>query len=137
MSREHACHWAFVALLGVAALPAAQSAPFVDKMLGAAASRQDKVATPEPSISERRAEIDKQLVVAQGAVEQARAGKYPIPAGATPAIGNALDPASYRAAVRAGDTIVHLVGTPELIKQRLDDFEGLVNIVPGKDTGER
>ncbi len=84
MSRDHACRWVLVALLGVAAVPATQSAPLVNKMLGAAASRQDKAAAPEPSISERRAEIDKQLVVAQDAVEQERAGKYPIPAGATP-----------------------------------------------------
>jgi uncharacterized protein YbjT (DUF2867 family) len=45
-----------------------------------------------------------------------------IPAGATPAIGNALDPESYGAAVRPGDTIVHLVGTPHPSPSRAAEF---------------
>ena len=41
-------------------------------------------AVQDLSPAERRAELEKQLAVAQAAVEQERAGKYPIPAGATP-----------------------------------------------------
>jgi uncharacterized protein YbjT (DUF2867 family) len=35
-----------------------------------------------------------------------------VPAGAEMVVGDALDPASVTAAARAGDTLVHLVGTP-------------------------
>jgi uncharacterized protein YbjT (DUF2867 family) len=35
-----------------------------------------------------------------------------VPAGADVVVGDALDPASVTAAARAGDTLVHLVGTP-------------------------
>jgi uncharacterized protein YbjT (DUF2867 family) len=35
-----------------------------------------------------------------------------VPAGAEVVVGDALDPASVTAAARAGDTLVHLVGTP-------------------------
>ena len=45
-----------------------------------------------------------------------------IPAGATPAIGNALDPDSYAAAVRPGDTVVHLVGTPHPSPAKAAEF---------------
>jgi small-conductance mechanosensitive channel len=72
-----------VVLLGLASAPAA-AAPFVQKMLGSAAARSDKPALVELPIAERRAEIEKQLAAAQEAVERERAGKYPIPAGATP-----------------------------------------------------
>jgi uncharacterized protein YbjT (DUF2867 family) len=43
----------------------------------------------------------------------ARAGSRDrVPAGADVVVGDALDPASVTAAARAGDTLVHLVGTP-------------------------
>ena len=35
-----------------------------------------------------------------------------VPEGATPVVGDALDAESVAAALRSGDTVVHLVGTP-------------------------
>ena len=43
--------------------------------------------------------------------------------GATPVPGNALDPDSYRSAVCAGDTIVHLVGTPHPSPRKAAEFQ--------------
>jgi uncharacterized protein YbjT (DUF2867 family) len=45
-----------------------------------------------------------------------------IPSGAVPAIGDPLDPDSYAAAVRGGDTIVHLVGTPHPSPAKAAEF---------------
>ena len=43
--------------------------------------------------------------------------------GATPVRGDALDPESYAAAVRAGDTVVHLVGTPRPSPAKAAEFQ--------------
>ncbi len=78
-------YWAAAFVLALA-LPAGSSlaAPLLQRMLGQSA-KADKVAVQDLSPAERRAELQKQLAVAQTAVEQERAGKYPIPEGATPA----------------------------------------------------
>ena len=77
-------YWAAAFVLALA-LPAGSSlaAPALQRMLGQSA-KVDKPAVQDLSPAERRAELEKQLAVAQAAVEQERAGKYPIPAGATP-----------------------------------------------------
>lgn len=46
-----------------------------------------------------------------------------VPAGATPVIGDALDENSVAAALRAGDTVVHLVGTRHPTPSQADQFE--------------
>jgi len=46
-----------------------------------------------------------------------------VPAGATPVIGDALDQVSVAAAMREGDTVVHLVGTPHPTPSKADQFE--------------
>lgn len=48
-----------------------------------------------------------------------------VPAGAEAVIGDALDAASVRAALRMGDTIVHLVGTPHPGPAKAAEFEGV------------
>jgi uncharacterized protein YbjT (DUF2867 family) len=45
-----------------------------------------------------------------------------VPAGATPVVGNALDPASFAPALTAADTIVHLVGTPHPSPAKAAEF---------------
>jgi uncharacterized protein YbjT (DUF2867 family) len=45
-----------------------------------------------------------------------------VPDGAAPVVGNALDAGSYSAAVRPGDTIVHLVGTPHPSPAKVAEF---------------
>lgn len=45
-----------------------------------------------------------------------------VPAEATPTVGNPLDVDSYAAAVRPGDTIVHLVGTPHPSPAKAAEF---------------
>jgi small-conductance mechanosensitive channel len=81
------CSWkpAFAALLCVAYCAAGTAAPMVQKMLGAAASTQEKASTAqERSLADRRSEIDKALVAAREAVEREKTGSYPVPSGATP-----------------------------------------------------
>jgi uncharacterized protein YbjT (DUF2867 family) len=46
-----------------------------------------------------------------------------VPAGAEPVVGDALDAASVRRALRPGDTIVHLVGTPNPSPRKAAEFE--------------
>src|SRR6185295_17015754 len=46
-----------------------------------------------------------------------------VPAGATAVAGDALDGNSVSAALRSGDTIVHLVGTPHPTPTKADQFE--------------
>lgn len=45
-----------------------------------------------------------------------------VPAGAELVVGDALDPASVTAAARAGDTLVHLVGTPHPTPAKAAEF---------------
>ena len=78
-------------VLGLAALalvtlvPVVESAPLVQKMFGAASSRAETSGQAHAtSIPERRAQIEEALAVAQKAADDERAGKYPLPAGATP-----------------------------------------------------
>jgi hypothetical protein len=82
-------HRAFVLCLAALALvtlaPPTASAPLVRKMFDAASSKTEKAApAPAASIPERRAAIEKALGAAQKAADDERAGKYPLPAGATP-----------------------------------------------------
>jgi uncharacterized protein YbjT (DUF2867 family) len=53
-----------------------------------------------------------------------------VPDGATPVVGDALDAESVAAALRSGDTVVHLVGTPHPNPSKAKQFEqiGLVSI---------
>jgi small-conductance mechanosensitive channel len=76
--------WAAAVVLALS-LPAGPSlaAPMFQRMLGQGA-KVEKPPAENLSLAERRAELEKQLAVAQAAVERERAGKYPIPAGATP-----------------------------------------------------
>lgn len=54
----------------------------------------------------------------------ARAGSAArVPAAATTVVGDALDSASIAAALRAGDTLVHLVGTPHPNPSKAAEFE--------------
>jgi uncharacterized protein YbjT (DUF2867 family) len=54
----------------------------------------------------------------------ARAESVPrVPAGATPIVGNALDASSYISALRPGETIVHLVGTPHPSPAKAAEFQ--------------
>lgn len=46
-----------------------------------------------------------------------------VPAGATPVLGDALQAESVTAAIRPGDTVVHLVGTPHPTPSKADQFE--------------
>lgn len=46
-----------------------------------------------------------------------------VPAGATPVIGDALDASSVASAIKAGDTIIHLVGTAHPNPSKADQFE--------------
>ncbi len=46
-----------------------------------------------------------------------------VPEGATPVVGDALDAESVAAALRAGDTLVHLVGTPSPNPSKAREFE--------------
>jgi len=46
-----------------------------------------------------------------------------IPKGATPVIGDALSADSIGAALRPGDTVIHLVGTPHPIPTKADQFD--------------
>ena len=85
MTLQRAWKPALVALLLAATVTVSHATPLVQKMLGAAASKQEAApAQQDLSIAERRAEIDKALVAARQAVELERSGKYPIPSGATP-----------------------------------------------------
>jgi hypothetical protein len=66
-------------------VPASVSAPAVQKLLGLGGAKPDNASqAPGATLVERRSEIEQQLAAAQDAVERERAGKYPIPAGATP-----------------------------------------------------
>ncbi len=54
----------------------------------------------------------------------ARAGSVSrVPTGATPVVGDALNADSVGAALRAGDTIIHLVGTPHPSPSKADQFD--------------
>jgi uncharacterized protein YbjT (DUF2867 family) len=46
-----------------------------------------------------------------------------VPEGATPVVGDALDAESVAAALRSGDTVVHLVGTPHPNPSKARQFE--------------
>jgi uncharacterized protein YbjT (DUF2867 family) len=46
-----------------------------------------------------------------------------VPAGATPVIGDALVDESVASALRTGDTLIHLVGTPHPTPSKADQFE--------------
>ena len=46
-----------------------------------------------------------------------------VPDGATPVVGDALDAESVAAALRSGDTVVHLVGTPHPNPSKAKQFE--------------
>ena len=46
-----------------------------------------------------------------------------VPAGAAAIVGDALDSASVRTAIRAGDTVIHLVGTPHPGPGKAAEFE--------------
>ena len=46
-----------------------------------------------------------------------------VPAGATTVVGDALQVDSVTAAIRPGDTVVHLVGTPHPTPSKADQFE--------------
>ena len=46
-----------------------------------------------------------------------------VPEGATPVVGDALDAQSVAAALRSGDTVVHLVGTPHPNPSKARQFE--------------
>src|SRR5258705_7529366 len=46
-----------------------------------------------------------------------------VPAGATAVIGDALNDESVAAALRSGDTLIHLVGTPHPTPSKADQFE--------------
>jgi len=46
-----------------------------------------------------------------------------LPAGCTPVAGDALDRTTYAHHVRAGDTVVHLVGTPHPSPRKAQEFE--------------
>ena len=46
-----------------------------------------------------------------------------VPAGAAAVVGNALDAGSVSSALRKGDTVVHLVGTPHPNPSKADQFE--------------
>ena len=48
-----------------------------------------------------------------------------LPEGATPVIGNALDAKSFSSAVRSGDTLVHLVGTPHPSPAKAAEFKSI------------
>ena len=62
-----------------------------------------------------------------------------VPAGATAVAGDALDGNSVSAALRSGDTIVHLVGTPHPTPTKADQFEkiDLVSIRATVDAAKR
>jgi potassium efflux system protein len=80
---------AVVALALVVLSPAAVSTSLGQKLLGgsssAKADKSDKaVGSGSLATPERRDELEKALSAAQQAVEAERAGRYPIPAGATP-----------------------------------------------------
>jgi uncharacterized protein YbjT (DUF2867 family) len=51
------------------------------------------------------------------------ASMHRVPAGATPIEGNALDEASVSAALRPGDTVVHLVGAPHPSPLKREAFQ--------------
>lgn len=46
-----------------------------------------------------------------------------VPAGATPVVGDALRDDSVAAALKSGDTLIHLVGTPHPTPSKADQFE--------------
>ena len=52
-----------------------------------------------------------------------RASLGRVPAGCTAVLGDALDHATYAHHVRAGDTVVHLVGTPHPNPRKAQEFE--------------
>jgi uncharacterized protein YbjT (DUF2867 family) len=45
-----------------------------------------------------------------------------VPSGAAVVVGDALDPDSFASALRAGDTLVHLVGTPHPSPSKAEEF---------------
>jgi uncharacterized protein YbjT (DUF2867 family) len=66
------------------------------------------------------------LLVARGHRVRALARKDSVarvPAGATPMIGDALSDDSIAGALREGDTLIHLVGTPHPTPSKADQFE--------------
>ena len=70
----------------------------------------------------------------------ARAGsENKVPAGATPVTGDALVAESVAGALRAGDTLVHLVGTPHPSPRKAAEFErvDLASIRASVDAGKR
>jgi len=57
-----------------------------------------------------------------------------IPAGATAVIGDALDAGSIAVAIGAGDTLVHLVGTPHPNPSKAEEFVRAVESPPPRGT---
>jgi uncharacterized protein YbjT (DUF2867 family) len=51
------------------------------------------------------------------------ASSGPLPAGASPVTGDALDERSLAGSLRAGETLVHLVGTPHPNPSKAEEFE--------------
>jgi len=72
-----------LALIAALTLPA-EATPLAQKLLGATGVKSDKAAPAVASVDERRAELEKALAAAQEAAERERAGRYPVPPGATP-----------------------------------------------------
>jgi len=62
-----------------------------------------------------------------------------VPAGATAVVGDALDGDSVSAALRSGETVVHLVGTPHPTPTKADQFEkvDLISIRATVDAAKR
>jgi uncharacterized protein YbjT (DUF2867 family) len=62
-----------------------------------------------------------------------------VPAGATAIVGNALEAATFAAAISARDTIVHLVGTPHPSPQKAAEFQSvdLPSILASVDAARR
>jgi len=62
-----------------------------------------------------------------------------VPNGAEPVVGNALDATSYVDALRAGDTLVHLVGTPHPSPAKVAEFQRVdrPSIEAAVDAGRR
>ena len=88
MPSSHRLWTAALVALALAVLPPAVLATLLTQKLlgGASPNSANKPEQAAPlSIPERRAEIEKSLTAAQQAVEAERAGRYLIPAGATPA----------------------------------------------------
>jgi uncharacterized protein YbjT (DUF2867 family) len=62
-----------------------------------------------------------------------------VPAGATPVLGDALVADSFANALRPGDTLIHLVGTPHPDPRKATEFErvDLASILASVDAGQK